>query len=120
MDNKEKISNLKDICHNFCVQRDWEKFHIPKDLSIGISTEAAELLDLFRFKSDIDISNMLNDLDKKEKISEELSDILFFVLRFSKVCDIDLSSNLLKKIKKNEEKYPVEKVKGLNKKYNEY
>lgn len=119
MDENTSIKELKNICQLFCEQRDWDQFHNPKDLSIGISTEAGELLDLFRFKSEKEAYEMLAS-DKKERISEELSDVLFFVLRFAQKSNIDLSEALKNKIKKNEEKYPVDKVKGKNKKYNEY
>lgn len=119
MDEKVTIDELKEIVQNFCEIRDWDQFHNPKDLAIGISTEAGELLDLFRFKSKEQMGSMLMDNEKRESIEEELSDVLYFVLRFAQLYGIDLSRALMSKIEKNDVKYPVDKVKGKNNKYNE-
>ena len=114
MELEELISKIK----LFCEDRDWDQYHNPKDLAIGISTEAAELLDLFRFKNGNEITQSM--LEKREQIEDELADVLFFVLRFAQMNDIDLKMALENKLKKNALKYPIEKVKGNNKKYNEY
>lgn len=114
------IIELQEIVKKFCDDRDWEQFHNPKDLAIGISTEANELLDMFRFKSEEQIKAMFENPFKKEDISDELADALYFILRFAQMNDIDLSEALVRKLKKNNEKYPVEKVAGKNLKYKEY
>lgn len=114
------INELKNKVQKFCEIRDWDQFHNPKDLAIGISTEANELLDIFRFKSEKQMQDMLQDVNKREHIEEELADTLFFILRFAQINDIDLSDILESKIKKNNEKYPVEKSKGKNDKYTEF
>ena len=111
------VNELKKLVQNFCEERDWDQFHTLKELSIGISTEAAELLDIFRFQSEEQIQALLDDPVKKENISDELSDVLFFVLRLSQRFDIDLTSSLKNKIEKNAKKYPVEKSIGKNTKY---
>lgn len=103
----------------FCEERDWDQFHNPKDLAIGISTEANELLDIFRFKSEKDMAGIFADAGKREHVEEELADTLFFVLRFAQMNDINLCSILDNKLKKNAEKYPVDKIKGKNLKYTE-
>lgn len=120
MDKDTTISELKEIVKDFCEVRDWNQYHSAKELAIGISTESGELLDHFRFKSEEQMINMFSNPNKKEEISDELSDVLFFILRFAQMNHIDLCESLNKKIKKNDEKYPVDKVKGLNKKYTEY
>ena len=117
---QHSIDQLIEIVKKFCEDRDWDQFHNPKDLAIGLSTESNELLDLFRFKSDEQMREMLNDPEKKERISEELSDIFFFLLRFSQMYDFDMVDGLLHKIQKNNQKYPIEKAKGKNEKYTEY
>ena len=119
MDKKTTIEELKEHVRMFCEERDWDQYHGAKDLSIGIITESSELLEHFRFKSELEIDDMFKLNDKKEKISEELADVLYFILRFAEKYDIDLSSVFEKKLKKNNEKYPIEKSKGLNKKYTE-
>ncbi|MBB6697781.1 nucleotide pyrophosphohydrolase [Clostridium algidicarnis] len=93
--------NLKNTVKKFCNDRDWEQFHNPKDLTIGISTEVNELLSLFRFK-------------------DEMADIFFFSLRFAQLYNIDLSGALERKMEKNNKKYSVEKFRGSNKKYSDF
>jgi NTP pyrophosphatase (non-canonical NTP hydrolase) len=119
MDDTTTISELKDLVKKCCEERDWDKFHNPKDLAIGIITESSELIEHFRFKSLAEIEEMFSDIKKKNKISEELSDVFYFVLRFAQMCNIDLTTELIRKNAINESKYPVEKCKGLNKKYTE-
>lgn len=119
-DNKTTIRELKEKVRNFCEARDWDQFHNAKELAIGIVTEASELLQHFRFKSNNQVNEMFQDKLKKQEFSEEISDILFFILRLAQRYDIDLSLELENKIKKNGERYPVHKAKGSSKKYTEY
>lgn len=118
MDNKTTIQELKDKVKKFCEDRDWDQYHNAKDLAIGIVTESSELLEKFRFKSEKEIEYLLNS-SKKSEISEELADVLYFVLRLAQKYGIDLSQELENKINKNKIKYPIFKSKGSNKKYNE-
>ncbi|MFH1389764.1 MAG: nucleotide pyrophosphohydrolase [Candidatus Margulisiibacteriota bacterium] len=113
MDSKTTIKQLKSKVKSFCEERDWDQYHNAKDLAIGIITEAAELLEHFRFQPD----GIL--LSKKNEIVEEISDIFYFLLRFAQKYDIDLSSALANKLKINRSKYPIAKCKGSNKKYTE-
>lgn len=113
-----ELNELIDKIKTFCEERDWDQYHNPKDLAIGISTEAAELLDLFRFKNNEEIQDTV--INRRELIEDELADVLFFVLRFAQTNDIDLKKAFENKMAKNAVKYPVDKVKGNNKKYNEY
>ena len=120
MDHKTNIHELKEKVKAFCEDRDWDQYHNAKELSIGIITEAGELLDHFRFKSEEQINEAFQDQIKRKKISEEIADVLFFTIRLAQRYDIDLTTELDNKIKKNAEKYPIDKVKGCNKKYSEY
>lgn len=119
MDNNATIQKLKEIIKIFCEARDWDQFHNPKDLAIGVSTEANELLDLFRFKSEAEILEKFSDVNFKIKVENELADVFFFVLRFAQMNQIDLTTALQEKMKLSASKYPVETAKGSNKKYNE-
>lgn len=119
MDEKRTVDELKHRVQCFCEERDWNQFHNPKDLAIGISTEANELLDIFRFKSEEQMKQIFLDNQKREHIEEEIADTLFFILRFAQMNHIDLAKAIDDKIEKNSKKYPVEKVKGKNLKYNE-
>lgn len=113
------INKLQKMIQEFCQARDWDQFHTAKDLSIGVSTEAGELLDLFRFKSDKEIVKKMKDQVFKQKVEHELADVFFFVLRFAQMNQIDLVQALNSKMQLNAQKYSVEKSKGSNKKYNE-
>jgi NTP pyrophosphatase (non-canonical NTP hydrolase) len=113
------IKDLTAIIEEFCQERDWDQFHGPKDLAIGVTTEGAELLDLFRFKSDAEALAKLQEPAFREKVSDELADVFFFVLRFAQMNQIELAEALKQKLVKNAVKYPVSSAKGSNKKYNE-
>ena len=118
-DSSTTVKELKDKVQKFCEERDWDQFHNPKDLAIGVSTEASELLDIFRFKRDADIKEIMSDSSKRQKVGDELADVLYFLLRFAQMNNFDLSEELERKLEKNNTNYPVEKAKGSNKKYNE-
>lgn len=118
-DNGTSVEDLKKMVREFCGKRDWDQFHNPKDLAIGIETEASELLQLFRFKDTNECIDMMKKAESRTAICDELSDVLYFVLRFAQMNNIDLSSALKEKLLKNNDKYPVEFSKGSNKKYSE-
>ena len=117
--NDYTVKELIDKVRTFCEERDWDQFHNPKDLAIGISTESNELLDIFRFKSNDDMNEIMGNDVKREHVEEELADVFFFVLRFAQMNHIDLKDALEMKMEKNARKYPAELVKGKNVKYNE-
>jgi NTP pyrophosphatase (non-canonical NTP hydrolase) len=94
--------------------RNWDQFHNSKDLALAISIEAAELNELFLWKS-IEESEKVD----KNKLKEELADVLAFSLLLAGKHGFDVREMVLEKISKNNEKYPVEKAKGTAKKYNE-
>ena len=95
----------------FRNERDWEQFHNPKDLALAINVEAGELLELFLWKDAKDASI--------EKVKEELADVFAFAFLMAEKYNLDVKEIVLEKIKKNVEKYPVDKAKGTAKKYNE-
>jgi NTP pyrophosphatase (non-canonical NTP hydrolase) len=115
----DTLSALQQQVRAFCEARDWDQYHGPKDLAIGIATEAAELLAHFRFLSPEQSAQRLADPTQRQEIEEELADILFFTLRFAQRFDIDLAAALSAKLAKNNERYPVEKSRGRNAKYTE-
>ena len=120
MDEKTTLQELKDKIRVFCEERDWDKYHNAKELAIGIITESAELLEHFRFKSVTQVDEIFKDKSRKQEISEEMADILYFLLRLAQLYNIDLSSEFSRKMDKNTEKYPISKSKGSNKKYTEF
>lgn len=116
--NFDSVAALTEQVRTFCEDRDWDQFHTPKDLAIGIVTEASELLDLFRFKNEEQIRAIL-DGAARERVEEEVADVLFFLLRFAQLYNMPLGQILTDKIRKNEAKYPVEVSRGSNLKYTE-
>lgn len=120
LSNDSSVRDLIRIVQRFCEDRDWDQYHNPKDLAIGISTEANELLDHFRFKSEGDMQRIMTDPGKREQVEEELADVLYFVLRFAQMNGIDLGAALDHKIAIDDAKYPADVVRGRNEKYNEY
>jgi NTP pyrophosphatase (non-canonical NTP hydrolase) len=120
MDKETTVEELKKLVAKFRDERNWKKYHKPKDLAISINIEAAELLEHFQWKTDEKINEMLKNKEKVKQISEELADIIDYCLSFADVMNIDISEALKKKIEENKKKYPVEKIKGNYKKYTEY
>jgi NTP pyrophosphatase (non-canonical NTP hydrolase) len=108
------MSELKELIEKivqFRNERDWEKFHNSKDLSLALSIEAAELNELFLWKDS-------NDVDES-KLSEELADIFIYALLISEKHNLDVREIVLSKLELNDKKYPADKAKGNAKKYNQ-
>ncbi len=118
-DRDTAIAALKSLVADFCTARDWDRYHSAKELAVGIVTEAAELLDEFRFKSDDEVAAVLADPARRSDVERELADVLFFVLRFAQRFEIDLATALRDKMALNAERYPVNKARGSNRKYTE-
>ena len=103
------MNEVIDALKTFRDERDWKQFHNPKDLSLALSIEASELLEVFLWKSADDA--------KLDKVKEELADVFVYALQIADHYDLDVKEIVLDKIKKNNEKYPVVKAKGTAKKY---
>ena len=118
METNEIIIALR----KFAAEREWEQFHNPKNLSMALSVEVAELMEHLQWltaEQCDQLKDEKHDPEKREAIAEEIVDVLLYTLRISDVMNIDLSKAVKKKMQKNAEKYPVDKAKGLAKKYNE-
>ena len=98
----------------FRDDRDWKQFHNPKDLAISISLEAAELLEVFQWSAeDVQCEK------KMDKIKEQLADVVNYCVLMADTCGLDLDEIVTEKIKRNNEKYPIEKAFGCKEKYTE-
>lgn len=109
-----EIKNLMEQLVRFRDERDWKQFHDSKNLAVALSIEAAELNELFLWK-DQEESEQVD----KEKIKEELADVFAYALLLAEKHQFDVTEIIQNKIKRNGEKYPVEKAKGSAKKYND-
>jgi NTP pyrophosphatase (non-canonical NTP hydrolase) len=118
-DSTTTIADLKERVRVFCESREWDVYHDAKDLAIGIITEASELLEHFRFKTETEAETLMNDRNARTLVSDEIADVTFFLIRLCQKYNFDLTTALNAKIEKNEIRYPVDKAKGSNKKYTE-
>ncbi len=98
----------------FRDDRNWKQFHNPKDLAISISLEAAELLEVFQWSAED-----VNCTEKMDKVREELADVINYCVLMADACGLDLDEIVQAKIKKNNEKYPIELSKGSKEKYDQ-
>lgn len=108
------ISEITEALLKFRNERDWAQFHDTKNLAVAISIEAAELNELFLWKD----SKESESVDK-DKLKEELADVFAYAFLLAEKHALDVKEIVLEKIKRNGEKYPVDKAKGTAKKYNE-
>lgn len=117
MKNDDSLADLQKMIRKFVDDRDWDQFHNPKDLSISLALEAAEVMEHFQWKNakemEVHVKNM------KTEVGEELADVFYWVLLLANKMDIDLVDAFKKKMDKNEAKYPIDKAKGSHKKYTE-
>ncbi len=114
--NNDRLQVIVDKLLVFRRERDWEQFHRPKDLAISIVLEAAELLEEFQWKGDAEVTRYLEE-GGLSRVGEELADIAIYIALLSHDLGIDLLEEMGKKIRKNEERYPVGKSRGSSKKY---
>ncbi len=113
------LENLKTKLRKFSKDRDWEKFHSPKNIAIALSVEASELLEIFQWSKDGGF-NEIKDLHKKKEIENEIADVFNYLVKLVDILDLDLETISMNKIIENEKKYPIEKVKGKALKYSKY
>lgn len=115
------MSDIKDLQKKiikFRDQRDWKQFHTPKDLAMGLTLEASEVLEHFQWKSDSEQAEHIKR--HKAEIGDELADVLSFILIMSHDFDIDIKKAFDAKMRQNAKKYPVRKSRGKHLKYTEY
>lgn len=118
VNTQDSLLELKLAMRQFAEERDWDQFHSPKNLSMALASETGELLDCFRWLTE-EASYQLDD-KQAQAVKEELADVLLFTIRLADKLNIDLLPAAKDKIAKNEQNYPVDKVKGSAKKYNQY
>lgn len=111
-DEDTTVGDLRREIAAFIRERDWEQFHDPKNLSMAIATEAAELMEHFRWVKNDPSREHIRDPETKAEVAEELADILAFALSFANAADIDITSVLRAKMAKNARKYPADEYKG--------
>ena len=112
------LADLSKLVLEFREERDWKQFHNPKDMALSLSLEAAEVLELMQWRNGADLDSHLTS--NKDRLGEELADVLGWILLMANDQQIDLAEAFEKKIELNKRKYPIEKARGSAKKYTEY
>lgn len=111
-DRQTTVADLRDLVQRFVDERDWRQFHDPKNLSMSIAIEAAELMEHFQWQGSHQAADIRNSKEDMQQVREELADILCYALSFANTLDIDIATALREKIEKNAEKYPADKFRG--------
>ncbi|MDR5783269.1 nucleotide pyrophosphohydrolase [Caballeronia sp. LZ065] len=113
-----ELAEMRDLLREFVRERDWSRFHSPKNLAAALSVEASELLEPFTWLSSGDKSEL--DEAKLRAIRHEMADVLAYLVMLADALDVDLYRALIEKMALNRAKYPVERVRGDARKYTDY
>lgn len=116
IDLKKLIEEIETFIH----ERDWDQFHSVKNLSMALTVESSELMELFQWMKEEDSNNIRNNPELFAKVQDETADIFIYLLRIMRKAGVDPETAVRQKMAKNALKYPVEKARGNSKKYNEY
>ncbi|XP_035225580.1 dCTP pyrophosphatase 1-like [Stegodyphus dumicola] len=118
--DKITFEDIRILQEHFVEERNWNQYHVPRNLLLALVGEVGELAELFQWRGEVKEGLPDWTENEKEHLAQELSDVLLYLLRLSEKCRIDLPAAVLDKIGLNAKKYPVTKVWGSNKKYTEY
>ncbi len=109
------LKQLREDLRHFAAERDWDRYHSPKNLAIALSVEAAELLEPFQWLSEHDSARLPSG--DRARVEEEIADVLLYLVRLADKLDVDLVAAAMRKMQLNAAKYPIEKVRGKSTKY---
>lgn len=111
-DQQITVGALRTAVGKFVADRDWNQYHSPKNLAMSIAIEAAEIMEHFQWFSTDEAAARMRDPEYKAEVADELADVLIYCLSFANSSDIDVSQAILKKLARNEVRFPVESVRG--------
>jgi dCTP diphosphatase len=114
----KELEKIAETLEQFAIKRDWNQFHSPKNLSMALSVEVAELVEEFQWLTEEQSKGL--SAEKLSKVKDEIGDIFIYLVRLSSKLNIDLISAANDKMLINEKKYPIEKAKGNAKKYTDF
>lgn len=115
MPDRSDLTMLRDKLRTFAEERDWEQFHTPKNLSMALMVEVAELMEHFQWLTPEQSAEL--PAETRQAVSEELADCLLYLVRLSDRLGVDLREASLLKLEKNALKYPADQVRGSARKY---
>jgi NTP pyrophosphatase (non-canonical NTP hydrolase) len=111
-DSSTTVAELRELVRHFVDERDWRQFHAPKNLSMSLAIEAAELMEHFQWIDAAESRAIANDAEKLQPVREELADVLCYALALANELNIDLATAVREKMVKNALKYPAEQSRG--------
>jgi NTP pyrophosphatase (non-canonical NTP hydrolase) len=111
-DSNTTVAELRQIVADFVAERDWAQFHSPKNVSMALAIEAAELMEHFQWLTTDDSRRLAADPKKLADVGEELADVIGYSFALANELGIDVSSTIRAKMVKNAEKYPADKFRG--------
>ena len=111
----DSLAELRAAVDAFVAERDWAQFHTPKNLAMSVAIEAAELMEHFQWGTDAGPTVL--DPARRERVAQEMGDVLIYLVRLSRVLDIDLVAAAVGKLELNRARYPIDKAKGRATKY---
>ncbi len=111
-DAQTTVGALREAVADFVDARDWQPFHTPKNLSMSIAIEAAELMERFQWLTTDEAQSAVEDLTGQAAVADELADIIIYCLSLSNALDLDVSSAVLGKLETNEHRYPADQFRG--------
>ena len=112
MDNTTTVQELREEVERFVEERDWAQFHNPKNVSMALAGEAAELMEHFQWLDHNQSWESMKNINFKSEVEDELADVIIYALAFANRNDLDLDTIIRKKMEKNRLKYPAEQFKG--------
>ena len=110
-DSSTRVEQLRDMVSHFVAERDWHQFHAPKNISMALAIEAAELMEHFQWIT-VEASRADMDLEKRTAIGEEIADVMCYAMALCNEMDFDVATLMREKMKKNVAKYPADEFRG--------
>jgi len=111
-DTSTTITDLRNFVEDFVQERDWSQFHNAKNLSMALSIEAGELMDIFKWNTHEECERMMSEKKTRQEATDEIADVMIYALAFANRNDINIADAIDQKMIKNREKYPADKFKG--------
>src|SRR5208283_1080819 len=105
------IKKIRRRLEEFAKDRNWDQFHTPKNLSMALAAEAAELLEIFQWLTDEQSKAIVDNKKKMEFVRQEVADVFIYLTRLADKLGVDIEKAVLDKIEQNEKKYPIELAK---------
>lgn len=111
-DDRTTLAQLRRQVADFVAARDWESYHTPKNLSVAVAIEAAELMEHFLWLNAEQVAVAMQDAERRAAAADELADVLIYALSMANALEVDVSATVLAKLERNEERFPADQWRG--------